>query len=109
MGKVSPRNVRCRAGGGQAAAHLQELCSHTATCTSLKLMARHCLASTFWKQQFPNPRGQEFTGNRPQNPALLRLDLFFFRNVITRMAVEWIETKKSVTTLLQTCPVIFRP
>lgn len=74
-----------------------------------KLMARHCFASTFWKQQFPKASGQEFTGNRPQKPALLRLDLFFLRNVITLRAVEWMETKKSVTTLLQTCPVIFRP
>lgn len=72
-------------------------------------MALHCLASTFWKQQFPKPRGQELTGNGPQNPTLLRLDLFFFRNVIARVAVGWVERKKSVATLLQTFPVIFRP
>ena len=88
VGKVSPWNVRRRAGGGQVAAHLKELCSWTTTCLlEGLLMALHCLASTFWKQQFPKPSGQEFTGNGPQNPTLLRLDLFFFRNVITRVAV----------------------
>lgn len=56
------------------------------------------MASTFWKQQFPKPREQELTGNGTQNLVLLRLDLFSFRNIITRMAVEWVERKKSVTT-----------
>lgn len=35
MGKVSPRNVRCRAGAGQVAAYLQELCSRKAHGASL--------------------------------------------------------------------------